>query len=67
MRFAFDYLKVRLAMKQNDDSLKGTLDSFPEKQIYLNINHLKDGNYVLKIIHKNKIIKKTRFNKKQGK
>ena len=54
-------------MKRKDNSLKGTLDSFPEKQIYLNINHLQDGLYVLKITHKNKIIKETRFNKKQGK
>ncbi|CAN0604274.1 unnamed protein product [Ectocarpus sp. 12 AP-2014] len=50
-------------MKQKDESLNGTLDSFPEKQIYLNINHLKDGTYVLKIMHKNKLIKKTIFKK----
>lgn len=54
-------------MKQKQNSLKGTLDSLPEKQIYLNINHLKDGYYVLKIMHKNKVIKKTCFNKKKGK
>lgn len=54
-------------MKEKENSLKGTLDSFPERQIYLNINHLKEGSYVLKITHKNKIIKETRFNKKQGK
>lgn len=51
-------------MKQEESSLDGTLDSFPEKQIYLNINHLKNGRYTLKIIHKNKVIKRTRFNKK---
>lgn len=52
-------------MKQKDNSLNGTLGSIPEKQIYLNINHLKDGSYVLKIIYKNKVIKKTKFNKKE--
>jgi len=46
-------------------SLEGSLDSFPKNQIYLNINHLEDGSYVLKIICKNKVIKETRFNKKQ--
>lgn len=50
-------------MKKKDESLNGTLDNFPEKQIYLNINHLKDGTYVLKIMHKNKVIKKTIFKK----
>ena len=50
-------------MKQNDESLEGTIDSFPEKEIYLNINHLKEGTYVLKIIHKNRVIKKTTFKK----
>ncbi len=67
MRSGFAYLKVKLAMKQKNKSLKGTLDSFPEKQIYLNINHLKDGSYVLKIMHRNKLIKETRFNKNQRK
>jgi len=63
MRSIVACLKVKLVMKQKDESLNGTLDSFPEKQIYLNINHLKDGTYVLKIMHKNKLIKKTIFKK----
>ena len=50
-------------MKQKDESLEGTLDSFPRKEIYLNINHLKEGTYLLKILHKNKVIKKTTFKK----
>jgi predicted thioesterase len=54
-------------MKQKDDSLKGSLDRLQEKEIYLNINHLQDGTYVLKITHKNIIIKETRFNKSQKK
>ncbi len=45
-------------------SYKGSLKSVPKYQIYLNINHLKLGKYTLKIIHKNKVIKKTTFNKK---
>lgn len=45
------------------NNLEGSLDNFPENQIYLNINHLKDGTYVLKIMHKNKVIKKTVFKK----
>lgn len=50
-------------MNQKKDRLIGSLDHFPEKQIYLNINYLEDGSYVLKIMHKNKVIKETRFNK----
>jgi len=65
MRSIVVCLKVKLVMKQKDESLIGTLDSFPEKQIYLNINHLQNGTYVLKITHKNKVIKETRFNKNQ--
>jgi len=43
--------------------LEGSLDSFPENQIYLNINHLRDGTYILNIMHRNKVIKKTIFKK----
>lgn len=50
-------------MKQNDEGLEGTLDSFPQKEIYLNINHLEEGTYLLKITHRNKVIKKTTFKK----
>ncbi|WP_339651413.1 hypothetical protein [uncultured Maribacter sp.] len=52
-------------MKQKQDGLEGTLDHAPENQIYLNINYLKDGQYRLNIIHKNKVIKQTTFKKKQ--
>ncbi|SEB74696.1 hypothetical protein SAMN05192540_1437 [Maribacter dokdonensis] len=51
-------------MKKDDNSLRGSIYSLPEKQIYLNINHLKEGIYVLKIIHNNKMIKKISFQKK---
>ena len=48
---------------KNQNILEGSLDSFPENQIYLNINHLEDGTYVLKIMHNDKLIKKTIFKK----
>ena len=47
------------------NSLEGSLDDIPENQIYLNIDSLKDGSYELKILHKNKIIKKTTFKKQE--
>ncbi|WP_164975425.1 MULTISPECIES: hypothetical protein [Flavobacterium] len=40
------------------------LEHPPSQKILLNINHLEKGDYELNIIHKNKIIKKTTFNKK---
>lgn len=43
---------------------EGDLKKAPTDQIYLNINHLKKGKYSLKIVDKNKIIKKTKFIKK---
>ena len=39
------------------------LESFPAKSIYINVNHLEKGDYELRIIHKNKLIKKTTFKK----
>ncbi|MDH3698114.1 MAG: hypothetical protein OEQ81_05580 [Flavobacteriaceae bacterium] len=50
-------------MKKKQFRLGGTLKRLPKKQIYLNVNHLDNGAYVLKIIHKNKLIKKTTFYK----
>jgi hypothetical protein len=43
---------------------EGKLQDVPSDNIYLNVNNLKKGNYTLKIINKNRVIKKTRFNKK---
>lgn len=43
---------------------EGVLDDMPGYEIYLNVNHLTRGKYELKIINKNKIIKRTQFNKK---
>ncbi|AWX45824.1 hypothetical protein HME9304_02854 [Flagellimonas maritima] len=46
-------------------SLEGNLENIPLNQIYLNINYLEDGTYVLKIMHGNRIIKEITFNKKK--
>lgn len=43
---------------------EGKLNKVPSDKIYLNVNNLKKGLYTLKIINKNKVIKKTKFNKK---
>lgn len=43
---------------------EGKLQDVPSDNIYLNVNNLKKGVYTLKIINKNKVIKKTKFNKK---
>ncbi|MEO0573004.1 MAG: hypothetical protein AAF039_14950 [Bacteroidota bacterium] len=50
-------------MKKKGLRYEGMLDSIPSFQIRLNINHLKNGKYTLKIVHKNKIIKQTHFTK----
>jgi len=50
-------------MKKKPIHLEGGLDKIPEHQIYLNINHLNNGTYVLKIMHKNKVISSTIFKK----
>jgi hypothetical protein len=42
---------------------EGILDKFLAKDIYLNVNHLEEGSYNLKIVHKDKVINTTRFKK----
>ena len=42
---------------------EGELKDMPGFEIYLNINHLKKGNYELKIINQNKVIKRIHFKK----
>jgi len=41
----------------------GTLDWTSHKQIYLNIDNLKDGTYIIKITNNNKIVKEVKFKK----
>jgi hypothetical protein len=42
---------------------EGSMYDIPAHEIYLNITHLDKGNYVLKIIYKNKVVKSTWFTK----
>lgn len=42
---------------------EGKLKDIPKNKIYLNINQLEKGEYILKIVSKNKIIKSTSFTK----
>jgi len=44
--------------------IEGHINELTSHNIFLNINHLEKGNYKLKIIYKNKIIKSTHFTKK---
>jgi hypothetical protein len=44
-------------------AIEGDINHFIEHEIYLNVNHLEKGTYTIKIIHKNKVIKTTTFNK----
>ncbi len=46
-----------------NNKYEGILDKFISKDIYLNVNHLEDGSYILRIIHKDKVINTTRFKK----
>lgn len=57
--------KFRRLMNKEHDSLEGTLNNISEQQIYLNINHLKNGRYVLRIMFNNKVIMETTFQKTQ--
>lgn len=50
-------------MKKKHHVYSGAIEVTPIKQIYLNINHLTDGIYTLKITYKNKVIKQTTFKK----
>lgn len=50
-------------MKKKRDAYLGKVEIEPFKQIYLNINHLANGVYTLKITYQNKIIKQTTFKK----
>ncbi len=50
-------------MNKKPKQLKGKLPPMPDHEIYLNVNALDDGEYELKIMNKNKVIKKTKFKK----
>ena len=42
---------------------EGVIKKVPNFEILLNVNHLDKGRYKIKIIHKNRVIKKTHFTK----
>jgi hypothetical protein len=46
-----------------NNKYEGSLDKFLTKDIYLNVNHLENGSYNLKIIYKDKVINTTHFRK----
>ncbi len=50
-------------MSKKRNVYAGKIELEPFTQIYLNINHLAEGIYTLKITHKNKVIKQTTFKK----
>ncbi|QLG45935.1 hypothetical protein [Costertonia aggregata] len=50
-------------MKKKKTKLMGHLPKMPKCEIYLNVARLNDGNYELKIIDKNRLLKKTKFRK----
>jgi len=41
----------------------GLVKNFNSHNIFINVNYLEKGNYNLKIVHKSKVIKSTRFTK----
>ena len=43
---------------------EGYLKRLSTHNIFINVNYLEKGNYNLKIVHKNKVIKSTHFTKK---
>lgn len=42
---------------------EGSLEEFISHEIYLNVNHLAHGNYKLKILNRDKVIKTIYFKK----
>ena len=52
-----------LCMKKVRTTYQTEIDHIPTKAIHLNVNYLQPGKYVLKIMYKNKVIKKTTFKK----
>jgi len=50
-------------MSKSKITYTGTIEDLLSKKILLNINHLQDGDYCLKIMHQKKVIKEVRFSK----
>lgn len=53
-------------MKRKQKIYSGSLETVvPNKEIHLDITHLIEGYYTLKIVHKNKVIGQMTFKKNQ--
>lgn len=50
-------------MSKKKKVYSGVIEAFPNKEIRLNVNHLEKGQYILKIMYKNKVIQQTTFKK----
>ena len=50
-------------MIEKKKTYKGEIESFPRHDIYLNVNNLEKGAYTLRILNRNKVIKKISFDK----
>ncbi|GER57973.1 hypothetical protein ULMA_00810 [Patiriisocius marinus] len=51
-------------MPKKTNILEGELPQYLSTQIYLNIAHLKKGEYLLKIVDNNKVVETITFKKK---
>jgi hypothetical protein len=50
-------------MSKKKKVYSGAIETFPNKEILLNVNRLEEGWYSLKILYKNKVIKQVTFKK----
>ena len=50
-------------MVKKQHAIEGDINHFKEYSVYLNINYLEKGTYILRIVHNNKVIKETTFKK----
>jgi len=49
--------------KKKETRYRGEIEKLPDKKIYINVNHLEEGDYEINITHQNKLVKKTIFKK----
>ncbi len=50
-------------MEKKETSYKGIVKPLPQFKIYLNVDHLSEGDYILHITYKGKTIETLRFKK----
>ena len=51
-------------MPKKATKYEATIDKLPSKKVYINVNHLEEGEYELNIINKKKLISQITFQKK---